>query len=307
MHSFKKAAAVLMIAGLMTPALASAQTSTTSMQTLLDQIKALQAQIQTAQQQKQAAIGQLLTTLKQGDRGENVRMLQQLLASDPTLYPEGTISGTFGPRTAAAIKRFQKKFGIEQAGNVGPKTLRKLNEIFGHRMGMGGMMGSSTPGMMGSTTPGMGHPVKPHNGDNDDDRPCDNNNGKHLGWMMGRGNQDKDHDCKGHENEHGTTTPPVADTVAPIISAINSGSVATTSATVTWTTNENAAGKVYFGTVNPLVLASATANSTTTLSTAHSFVLTGLSASTTYYYVVESKDAANNTTTSGQGSFTTTN
>lgn len=300
MGSYKKVLASLAVAGMLAaPASAFAQTAS-STQALLEQIKALQTQMKQLQEQKQTIIGQFVATLKQGDRGENVRMLQQLLAADPSLYPEGTISGTFGPRTAAAIKRFQKKHGIEQAGNVGPKTLKKLNEIFGHR-GMGGMMGSSTTGMMGSTTLGMGHPIRPHD---DDDRPCDKNNGKHLGWMIGRGNHDKDHECKGG---NGTTTPPVADTVAPIISAVTSGAVATTTATVTWTTNENATGKVYFGTVNPLVLASATANSTTTLSTAHSFVLIGLSASTTYYYVVESKDAANNTTTSGQGSFTTTN
>jgi peptidoglycan hydrolase-like protein with peptidoglycan-binding domain len=269
-------------------------------QTLLDQLKALQIQIQAAQQQQRSVIGQLMTTLNQGSKGENVMLLQQLLSQDPSIYPEGTVSGFYGKLTAAAVKRFQKKHGIEQAGNVGPKTLKKLNELFGK-------YGTSTSGTNGTSTPGWGkHDDDKDDDKDDDDRPCDTNNGKHLGWFIGHGNKDKDHDCKGNGGQ-GTTTPPVTDTTAPVISAVTSGSVATTTATITWTTNENATGKVYFGTVNPLVLASATANSTATLSTAHSFVLTGLSASSTYYYVVESKDAANNTATSSQGTFTTTN
>jgi hypothetical protein len=57
MYSFKKVAAVMVIAGLMAPAFASAQTSTTSVQTLLDQLKALQIQIQAAQQQQRSERG----------------------------------------------------------------------------------------------------------------------------------------------------------------------------------------------------------------------------------------------------------
>lgn len=295
MHSFKKAAAAIAIAGMMMPAAAFAETSTSSLQTLLQQIQTLQAQIKAAQSQQQTAIGQLLTTLKQGDKGENVKMLQQLLASDPTLYPEGTVSGFFGPRTAAAIKRFQKRHGIEQAGNFGPKTLKKFNEIFSH-------LNNAS-----STKSNDDNDDHDNQGKNDDkNKPCEGNNGLHLGWFIGNGNKDKEHDCKG--NGQGTTTPPVVtDTTAPVLSAPTVGSVATTTATVSWTTNEAATGKVYFGIVNPLVLGSASTQATTTLSTGHSFSLTGLSASTTYFYVVESKDAANNTGTSIQGTFTTTN
>ena len=321
MNVFKKAAAVVAITGLMVPVATFAETSVTASTTitanqqgLLDQLKALQAQIQTAQQQRQAVMGQLMVTLKQGDKGENVKLLQQLLASDSTLYPEGSVSGVFGPRTALAIKRFQKRHGLEQAGRVGPITLKKLNEIFGH-------MGSSTGGMMGSSTMGMrhedgdDHDGRGHgNGDREAHPPCLAEG--HMtapGWMKNFG-PGGDKEFKG--NDHmmmppcsATTTPPTtpADTTAPVISAVSSSGVATTTATVMWTTNENATGKVYFGTVNPLVLGSATANSTTTLSMSHSFAITGLSASTTYFYVVESKDAANNAATSGQGSFTTTN
>ncbi len=297
MYSFKKAAAAIMIAGMLAPVAASAQTtSTTSLQTLLTQIAALQAQIHTAQAQQQVVIGELMVQLKQGSKGDNVKLLQEFLASDPNIYPEGTISGFYGPRTAAAIKRFQKKHGLSQVGHVGPQTLKKLNEIFGRA-------GTST----------MGHKEDNDDNDDNDSKPCIGQ-GRYAapGWLKNFGEDGRGKDFRGRQDDNrpcvATTTPPVVtDTTAPVISAISTSGVATTTAMVTWTTNENATGKVYFGTVNPLVLGSATTNSTTTLSMAHSFVLSGLSASTTYFYVVESKDAANNTATSGQGNFTTTN
>ncbi len=76
----------------------------------------------------------LSRTLLAGLRGNDVMDLQTFLASDVSLYPEGTISGYFGPKTTAAIQRFQEKYGIAQAGDtgygvVGPKTRAKIQEI----------------------------------------------------------------------------------------------------------------------------------------------------------------------------------
>src|SRR4029078_244485 len=100
---------------LMAPAAVFAQATTTtsssSIQTLLDQIKALQAQIGALQTPQMTAIGHLVLTLKQGDQGENVKTLQQLLAQDSSIYPEGKVTGFFGPLTPKAIKTFQKKRG----------------------------------------------------------------------------------------------------------------------------------------------------------------------------------------------------
>lgn len=91
-----------------------------------------------------------------------------------------------------------------------------------------------------------------------------------------------------------TTATTTIDVVAPVISNIVTSGVASTTATVSWNTNELATGKLSYGTSTPLTLYM----STTTLSSAHSFNLTGLTASTTYQLMVESKDAANNTATS---------
>lgn len=67
--------------------------------------------------------------LRSGSNGEDVRILQKLLATDPSLYPEGLVTGFFGPLTELAVKRLQAKLKIEQAGVVGPQTLARINEL----------------------------------------------------------------------------------------------------------------------------------------------------------------------------------
>ena len=100
-------------------------------------------------------------------------------------------------------------------------------------------------------------------------------------------------------------TIPATDTQAPVISAVTTSNIASTSATISWTTNELSTHKLYYGTTSPLNLATATSVSSAEFMTAHAVNLTNLLASTTYYFVAESKDAANNTATSSQGSFVT--
>jgi peptidoglycan hydrolase-like protein with peptidoglycan-binding domain/chitodextrinase len=57
-------------------------------------------------------------TYGQGRQGPEVVYLQQLLATNPELYPEGRVTGYFGPLTEAALKRFQRKYEIPQTGVV---------------------------------------------------------------------------------------------------------------------------------------------------------------------------------------------
>ncbi|MEK7630416.1 MAG: peptidoglycan-binding protein, partial [Patescibacteria group bacterium] len=71
---------------------------------------------------------------------QDVMKLQVLLASDTSLYPEGLITGNFGPKTEAAVKKFQTRHGISPVGRVGPMTLAKLMEIYGS-----GSMTAPTP------------------------------------------------------------------------------------------------------------------------------------------------------------------
>ncbi len=69
------------------------------------------------------------TILGLGSSGDQVSLLQAVLAKNPSLYPSGIISGYFGPLTETAVKNFQNKYGIEPLGTVGTKTIIKLNEI----------------------------------------------------------------------------------------------------------------------------------------------------------------------------------
>ena len=68
----------------------------------------------------QAASG----TMRQGDRGENVRQLQAKL-KELGLYSLKT-DGVYGKGTAQAVLAFQQKNGLKTDGIAGPKTLAKL-------------------------------------------------------------------------------------------------------------------------------------------------------------------------------------
>lgn len=61
---------------------------------------------------------------------EGVRCLQEFLKRQGAgIYPEGLVTGYFGPLTEAAAKRFQAFYGIPQTGYVGPLTRAKINEL----------------------------------------------------------------------------------------------------------------------------------------------------------------------------------
>lgn len=92
------------------------------------------------------------------------------------------------------------------------------------------------------------------------------------------------------------------DTTSPIISAIQSLNIGSTSASINWTTDEPATSQVEYGTTTAYGSV-ATLNST--LQTAHSQILSGLQPSTTYYYRVKSTDISGNQAVSGNNSFLT--
>ena len=68
------------------------------------------------------------TTLRKGGQGEAVRDLQ--LALTAVGYPLQA-DGSFGPATAAALRRFQKDVGLAVDGIYGPATQAKLEALVG--------------------------------------------------------------------------------------------------------------------------------------------------------------------------------
>src|SRR3989344_2638261 len=76
-----------------------------------------------------ATFVQLTGQLDYGQTSTNVTNLQVFLASSPTIYPQGLVTGYFGPLTKSAVMNFQSAYGISQVGRVGPQTLTKINSL----------------------------------------------------------------------------------------------------------------------------------------------------------------------------------
>ncbi len=240
-----------------------------------------------------------LRSLSRGMRGDDVRDLQELLAQDPSILSSDNVTGFFGPLTEEALRKFQRKHGIDAIGVFGPKTQAKILALYlGKPLppGIIARLGLETS----STTPGQGFVTLCH-------KPAGSAPQTLVIAVSALGAHLAHGDTVGVCAGSGATTTPPTDTTAPAISAL-SITPASTTATVIWTTNESASSRVWYGTSTPLTIANPTLsvfNSTLTL--AHSLSLSGLTASTTYYVVVESKDAAGNTATSSQSSFVTAN
>jgi peptidoglycan hydrolase-like protein with peptidoglycan-binding domain len=141
------------------------------------QIKTLMGQLQGLQQQLKDARSEASTTpwrvasstpsghpclqlarsLAQGMRGDDVRELQQHLFESGDLSDDSGVTGNFGPMTAAAVRKMQKRMGLASStGAVGPQTREFLKRSCEKKMDrledMHGM-GSSTEKMSGK---GMG-------------------------------------------------------------------------------------------------------------------------------------------------------
>ena len=307
-------AGALVFQALFTPVAALAQTSTTTdlgilIKQLEDQITLLQTQLNALREAQMKVRGTVAETLKlfrqlrEGMTGQEVRLLQVLLAADLEIYPEGLVTGFYGKLTAKAVKKFQKKHNLEQVGIVGPKTLKKLQEFLEEN----------------KLDEEEDKDDDDDDGDRHEKRVCAKIPPGHLvapGWL-------RKHDGKRpivptcqilppgiikKLPDTATSTPPApppastsTDMTAPIISNIMATSTTSTGTTIKWTTNEFATSWVYYGGTN--VLAQNTGSNITTKD--HSQNITGLTASTTYKYLAVSKDSSGNTATSTEQSFAT--
>jgi len=105
-----------------------------------------------------------------------------------------------------------------------------------------------------------------------------------------------------YSNEVSKNLAGTVDTLPPLITNIASGSIASVSAKVSWSTDEPSNSQVQYG------LTTAYGSSTpldTTLVTAHSQTITTLLPATLYHYRVLSRDAAGNLSTSSDNTFIT--
>lgn len=94
-------------------------------------------------------------SLKRGSSGDDVTRLQQFLARDASVYPEGTVSGYYGALTEKAVQRWQVKYHIVSSGTpettgygvVGPRTAAAISILCttGSYAGVAGPSGPSAP------------------------------------------------------------------------------------------------------------------------------------------------------------------
>jgi len=109
-----------------------------------------------------------------------------------------------------------------------------------------------------------------------------------------------------YRDESGTWSPAFTDTIvrdaaAPTISAVTASGIGPSSATISWTTNENATSRVEFGPTPSYGQSTQQGQ----LVTSHSVVLANLAETTLYYYRVRSSDAAGNERIGSGSSFKT--
>ncbi len=163
MQNVKRAIAGMTLLTMVAPLAAFAETNTEV------QIKALMSQIQTLQLQLKTLISTSMDSsttrpdgmgmppgqmgkmmclrldrdLRVGSRGDDVKKLQEMLASDKETGFSGAATGYFGPMTARAMVKFQMRMGIASSttGNVGPMTRGFFERTCGKGLGMDdGMM-----------------------------------------------------------------------------------------------------------------------------------------------------------------------
>ncbi len=225
--------------------------------------------------------------LSQGTRGEFVKILQAFLAAEADVYAEGTVDGSFGPRTRQAVVNFQSKNGLKADGKVGPLTRAKIKEQIKDRPLARVKDASGNVSLCAFVPPG--HMIAP-------------------GYLRKIGSRPIMEMCQnlppGIAKKLDNFPPSGGDTTAPIISGVSITGVTSAGATISWTTDEAATGQVSYGTT-------ASYGSETSLSSglvnAHQAVLVGLAANTTYHYQLKSRDAGGNLGVSVDYIFTTGN
>src|SRR3989344_3918714 len=282
-----------------------------------DELKAKEKELREAAKEVKSEIKEtrklLSLQLRRGMSGEEVEALQEILSQDSSIYPEGLITGFFGPLTENAVRKFQRKYGIDSIGQVGPLTRVRLNALLEEWQSAGrslpagllkklGRLGTTTIATTTATSTRAQGEFKVT-----------------LCHKPGYANEtitvaipalvahiahgDRMGECSGLPTPPTPTTTP--DIIPPVISGVTATSVASTSAHITWATNEAADSKVWFATSTPVATSTATPAINASLVSAHDLLLSTLSASTTYYYKVSSKDSAGNEAISSESSFST--
>ncbi len=142
---FKKyliAICLVVLAATAVPAGVRAQ-STTDTAALLALLQSLMKQVEVLQKQLAEVQSQLKSGLHEGMQDDDIKKIQELLATDPLIYPGGKVTGYYGPMTKEAIMRFQERHGLTVTGTVDEATKKLMQEYFRERKS-----GTFPPGLL---------------------------------------------------------------------------------------------------------------------------------------------------------------
>lgn len=64
-----------------------------------------------------------------GSRSDEVKDIQEILKENPDIYPEGYVTGYYGPLTEKAIEKLQKKCGLPETGELDDATEKCIYPI----------------------------------------------------------------------------------------------------------------------------------------------------------------------------------
>ena len=262
------------------PVQAETATSTTSaltsqLQALLKQVSELQAQMEKLNKERVVLTKDIIETrialtknLREGMTDEEIKVLQELLAQDPVIYPEGLVTGYWGPLTTKAIKRFQEKHGIEAVGEVGPKTKAKLNELVSHGAWKAGDLPPGIAKRFTSTSSVENLPPGIYK--------------KYIEQFWSKkGKNDDDED---EEEDDDTSTLEIED-----IEVDETGS---TTARIKWHTDEKSKGTLYYSTDSAVEMeAASTVKKMSSSKKSHDIRFSGLEAGETYYVLIVAENS----------------
>jgi len=107
-------------------------------------LQSLQSQSSTSEQDTEDLI-EILNDLRPGMKNNDVKKLQELLATDPSIYPSGLVTGYYGTLTENAVKKLQNKLCLQENGSVNGQTLSRINELLTEGAGSSGKI---PPGLL---------------------------------------------------------------------------------------------------------------------------------------------------------------
>jgi peptidoglycan hydrolase-like protein with peptidoglycan-binding domain len=257
-------------------------------------------------------------TLRRGDSGADVKELQGFLEQLSLTTASSSATGYYGRATSKAVSNLQSQVGIKQTGIFDRATRSALIELL---VSQATSSASSSLLIDPSSIPDpqqeiqdLKNQVAQLSSQLSDTQTTlsdlQNQISDLTSTMSGLQTSVTSAAPAPAPAPAPTPTPAPAPSASPshqplAISNIQAGSITTSSAIVTWTTNNPSSSEVDYSLNSLFPVAQTKTVTSSALTTTHSVSLPGLSSGATYHYRVISKDAAGSTASSSSLVFTT--